>query len=152
MNKKQFLFSMILLGALLLWSCTDDNNTGEEITHEGKSLLILNEGSMGMNDATLARYNLNEQELIKDYFNLINKDGLGDVANDMLQYGSKIYIVVSKSGTIEVIEAATGKSIRQIAMKTTGMQSKEPRRIVAHGGKYMLPPSTIPSHASIQHQ
>jgi hypothetical protein len=134
MNNKQLLSTLIILGTLLFWSCAD-SNTGEEITLDGKSLLILNEGSMGMNDATLARYNLKEEELIKDYFNLVNKIGLGDVANDMIQYGSKIYIVVSKSGTIEVIEAATGKSIRQIAMKTTGMQSKEPRRLVAHGGK-----------------
>jgi YVTN family beta-propeller protein len=135
MNKNQLFYYMILLTGLLLWSCTDDDNPAEETPGKGKALLILNEGSMNGNNATLARYDLQEEVMDKTYFNSVNDKGLGDVANDMLQYGTKIYIAVNMSGTIEVLESATGRSIRQIAMKTTGGQSKEPRRLAAYGGK-----------------
>lgn len=135
MNKNRLFYYMILLAGLLLWSCADNDNPGEENPGKGKALLILNEGSMQANNATLARYDLQEEVIDKTYFNTVNKKGLGDVANDMIQYGSKIYIAVNMSGTIEVLDAATGQSIRQIAMKTTGGQSKEPRRLAANGGK-----------------
>lgn len=135
MNKNRLFYFIIFFAGLLLWSCDDNDVPGEEIPHEGKTLLILNEGMMGNNDATLARYDLLAGEIDKTYFSSVNKKGLGDVANDMLQYGSKIYIAVNKSGTIEVLEAATGRSIRQIAMKITGGKSKEPRRMAAYGGK-----------------
>ncbi|KUL19821.1 MAG: hypothetical protein XE13_0386, partial [Proteiniphilum sp. 51_7] len=105
---------MILLTGLLLWSCTDNDNPAKEIPVKGKALLILNEGSMQANNATLARYDLQEEMITKEYFLDVNKRGLGDVANDMIRYGSKIYIAVNMSGTVEVLEATTGKSLRQI--------------------------------------
>ncbi|NLY23823.1 MAG: YncE family protein [Bacteroidales bacterium] len=135
MNKNRLFHYIILFAALLLWGCSDTDNPGGEFPDNSKALLILNEGSREGNNATLARYDLQEETIIKDYFNLVNKDGLGDVANDMLQYGSKIYIAVSISGTLEVLEAATGRSLRRIEMKRVGGQSKEPRRLAAHGGK-----------------
>ena len=39
------------------------------------------------------------------------------------------------SGTIEVVDKLTGKSIRQIQMKQEDKSSKEPRQIAAHEGK-----------------
>jgi YVTN family beta-propeller protein len=138
MNKKRVYLYPMLFAAVLLWSCANNDNPGEEIPGNGKALLILNEGGMGMNNATVARYDLEKESLNPSYFLGINKRGLGDVANDMLQYGSKIYIAVSKSGTVEVVEAATGKSIRQIMMETVSGVSKEPRRIAAYGGKIYI--------------
>lgn len=138
MNKNRLLFFVMLLTTLLLSSCDENDNPageGDKTPEETTTLLILNEGSMGMNNATLARYNLQEETITKEYFLDVNKRGLGDVANDMLLYGSKIYIAVNKSGTLEVVEATTGKSLRQIRMESTGGQNKEPRRLAAHGGK-----------------
>lgn len=138
MNNKRLLFFLIILTTLLLSSCDENDNPageGDKTPEETTTLLILNEGSMGMNDATLTQYNLKEEAITKDYFRNKNKRGLGDVANDMVQYGSKIYIAVNKSGTVEVIEAASGISIQQIKMETASGASKEPRRLAAHGGK-----------------
>jgi YVTN family beta-propeller protein len=53
----------------------------------------------------------------------------------MIKYGSKIYIVVNVSSTIEVINAATGKSLEQIKMKTADDKPKQPRYAAAYGGK-----------------
>ena len=77
-----------------------------------------------------------KESLNSTYFASVNKRGLGDVANDMLLYGSKIYLAVTV-GPVEVIEAATGKSLRQVAMVTTGGVAR--RDVCAHGGKvYVL--------------
>ncbi|MDD2327178.1 MAG: YncE family protein [bacterium] len=135
MNKNRLFYYITLSAALLLWGCADNNNPAEETPDNSKALLILNEGSREGNNATLARYDLQEETIIKEYFNLVNKDGLGDVANDMVQHGSKIYIAVTNSGTVEVIDAASGISIQQIIMKTASGASKEPRRLAAYGGK-----------------
>ena len=138
MNKNRLYHYLFLFAALLLWNCADNDNPEVEKPTDGKALLILNEGSMNGNNATLARYDLQEDKFIRDYYNLVNKGGLGDVANDMLQYGSKIYIAVNKSGTLEVLEAATGRSLRRIEMKSVGGQSKEPRRLAVYGGKVYI--------------
>lgn len=135
MIKKRVFLYLLLFVAVLQWSCSDSDNPGNETSQKTSALLILNEGSMGLNNATLAQYDLHEKSVTKDYFRSVNKRGLGDVANDMVQYGSKIYISVNKSGIIEVMNATTGVSIRQIRMETGSGTSKEPRRIAAYGGK-----------------
>jgi len=135
--KKQ-LFYLMTITVVLLSGCSDINNpvdNGDNTPKEARTLLLLNEGSMGHNNSSLSKYDLSEKELVKDYFLTVNKRGLGDVGNDMLQYGAKIYVVVNKSSTIEVMDATTGISVRQIAMKTAGGEAKEPRRIAARGGK-----------------
>lgn len=58
-----------------------------------------------------------------------NKRKLGDNANDMQLYGSKIYLAVSESGTIEVLDMNTGKSLKQIEMKNATGVNRKPRRI-----------------------
>jgi hypothetical protein len=50
----------------------------------------------------------------------------------MIRYGSKIYIVVNVSSTIEVLDAASLKSIKQIPMISNG-KAKQPRNIIAFG-------------------
>ena len=135
--KKQLIYLMTF-AAVLLSGCSEINNPADNEDNtpkEARILLLLNEGSMGHNNSTLVKYDLSEKELVKDYFLAINKRGLGDVGNDMLQYGTRIYVAMNKSSTIEVIDATTGISIRQIAMKTSGGGAKEPRRIASYGGK-----------------
>jgi len=108
------------LGIFLI-SCDDmedklkpDSNTGlGEPTH----LYILSEGLFNMNNSTLASYDLNSKTLISDFFLSVNKRGLGDTANDMGIYGSKMYVVVNVSSQIEVLDVNTGKSLAKIAIK-----------------------------------
>ncbi|MDO5524094.1 MAG: hypothetical protein Q4G48_08640 [Bacteroidia bacterium] len=132
--KKLFIY-FLALAAFFFTACEDDKPIKEETPKGEAELLILSEGSWNGNNSTLARYNVETKELDKDYFNTINKRGLGDTGNDMLKYGSKIYIVMNVSSTIEVIDTKNGKSLRQIPMKTTDGNSKQPRRIAAHNGK-----------------
>ncbi len=126
----------MVLATLFLVACSDSDKPGEiETPIEAKELLILSEGAMGSNNSTLARLDLLSGVLNPDYFRTVNKRGLGDVGNDMIQYGAKIFIVVNKSSTIEVVEASSGKSLKQIPMKSDNGQAREPRRLAAGNGK-----------------
>ena len=87
-------------------------------TKDNNGVYILNEGKFEANNAGLNFYNLTTSTNTEDYFTLKNNRGLGDTGQDMIRYGSKIYIAVYKSSIIEVIDAVTGVSIKTIPMVT----------------------------------
>lgn len=136
------------LGAVLLlfvfFSCADmenmdddnsGNNSGFNTEIGTAEFYVLSEGLFNLNNSTLARYSFAENKLTTDYFRKINRRGLGDTANDMAIYGSKLYIVVNVSGQVEVIDIQTGKSIRQIPLQTENGSSRQPRYIAFHKDK-----------------
>jgi YVTN family beta-propeller protein len=137
MNMKKLFFYQMIFFILLFTACSDINDPDgdDDLPREAKRLLILNEGGMGYNNSTLASYDLSTGTTDKDYFRTVNERGLGDTANEMLKYGSKLYVVVNGSGTIEVIDAWNGKSIQQIPMKTKEGASKQPRQLASYNGK-----------------
>lgn len=134
--KKLFLF-ILPFAAAFFTACTPETviDETELPAKEAKRILILSEGFYGDNSASLAHYDFDKQVLTKDYFTSVNQRGLGDTANDAIRYGAKIYVVVNSSSTVEVIAANTGKSLKQIPMKTAGNQAKQPRYAAAYGGK-----------------
>jgi len=135
--KKKNVFILVLLAALFA-ACSDSDDLidpTELPPSETQKILVLCEGIMDRNNSTLAFYDLKSKTKDFDYFTTVNKRGLGDTANDMIKYGSKIYIIVNVSSTIEVIDAATGKSLKQIEMKTADNKPKQPRYAAAYGGK-----------------
>lgn len=67
-----------------------------------------------------------------DCFEKVNGRRLGDTANDILLYGSRLYIAVNVSSTIEILNAATGRSIEQISLSHDNRPS-EPRYMTANG-------------------
>jgi YVTN family beta-propeller protein len=135
--KKKNVFILVLLAALFA-ACSDSDDLidpTELPPSETQKILVLCEGIWNHDNSTLAFYDLKSKTKDFDYFTTVNKRGLGDTANDMIKYGSKIYIVVNVSSTIEVINAATGKSLEQIKMKTADDKPKQPRYAAAYGGK-----------------
>ena len=91
---------------------------------------VLNEGAWGGNDASISRLNLEDGTIEADWFAQSNGRGLGDLAQDMIHYGSHLYVTVYNSNTLEVIDPATGRSVKQISMGTRG-----PRYLAAYEGK-----------------
>jgi len=102
---------------------------------ETKGIFILCEGLFAQNNSTLAYYNFSTQTFTRDIFLSRNGRRLGDTANDMQRYGGKIYIVVDNSGTIEVVDAATGLSRQRILIRDERGRNRHPRYITFHGGK-----------------
>ncbi len=95
--------------------------------------LVLNEGSWGGNNASITGLDTRNGKVDADWFDRAN-DGrpLGDVAQDMLKYGSKVYATISFSNSLEVIDPQTGKSQR------VDMGDRTPRHIAAEGGKVYI--------------
>jgi YVTN family beta-propeller protein len=85
---------------------------------DNNSLIVLNEGKYEANNAGLNLYNLTTSTNTENYFLSKNNRGLGDTGQDMIRYGSKIYIAVYKSSIVEVINANTGVTIKTIPMVT----------------------------------
>lgn len=78
---------------------------------------LVNEGNMGLNKASLDYMDFSTGIYRRNIYNQQNPgqiNGLGDVGNDIAIYGSKLYVVVNASNKVEVMDAKTGKRIRQI--------------------------------------
>lgn len=125
----------ILLGCMLVVgvvSCSDDDEPAVPVVPDAslKGVFILNEGSMGKNTASLSFY---DTEADSVYLNITEKP-LGDTAQDMLTYGGKLYISVSGSNRIVVIDLKTKKEIKVIDVKVDG-EASMPRYLTSHNGK-----------------
>lgn len=136
MKKRTFLF-MSALCALTLFSFTgceknndipDDDDSVEKLN----GFIFLNSGNKGNNNSGLSYYNMSTAKIDVDAFKTINNRGLGDTANDIIKYGSKLYIAVYGSNTIEVLDE-TGESIKQI--KSSGDAALQPRYMTSYEGK-----------------
>lgn len=129
---KKTLFYISLAAVMLMTACGKDNDSEKATTNgdQQAKVYLLNEGKQGDNNASLSLVNIEEKTITNNYFQTVNGRPLGDVAQDIIQHGSKIYISVSESGTIEVIDAKSGKAIKQI-----DMGSRYPRYIAANGSK-----------------
>lgn len=123
-----------VLLALLACNKTDfpDNPGGgssdEPYFCEGK-YLVLNNGAWGNNDASLGRWQDSGKTYYSGAFYGVNKQHLGDLGQDMLVYGSKVYIAVSGSKKIFV----TDLDLHLLA--TINPDNCQPRQMVSHEGK-----------------
>jgi len=97
---------------------TGINPSKTVFSKDNKSIVVLNEGKYEANNAGLNFYNLTTKANTENYFLLKNNRGLGDTGQDMIRYGSKIYVAVYKSSIVEVIDAITGISLKTIPMVT----------------------------------
>ena len=113
---------------------TTINSDVSELKH---GLLVLNEGLFNLNNASLSWVDLNTNTVSEDFF--LSKTGrkLGDTGNDLQRYGGKIYVLVNVSSTIEVLDAHSGRSIKQILMQENG-KAKQPRNLAFYGGKVFV--------------
>ena len=74
-----------------------------KVVTDGQRGYILNEGSWGSNNASLSRVDLSTGDITNYVFASANGRGLGDVAQDIIIYGTKAYIAVSFSNSIEAV-------------------------------------------------
>lgn len=96
-----------------------------------KGFYLLNQGNMNANKASLDYFDYTQGAYHQHIFSTINPTatlGLGDVGNDLLAYGNKLYIVVNGSNKIEVLDAKTAVRIKEIELVNG-------RYATFHGGK-----------------
>ncbi len=132
MNTKNIILKTFafLAASLLLFSCSndDDNNSSTTVstTHGG---FVLNSGIWRQNNSTLSFYNTDSSKLSTNVFEAQNSSlHLGDTGQDILIYGSKMYISVNESGIIYVTNLK-GKILDKII--------KDQPRYLTSKGKYV---------------
>ena len=113
----------ILSAVILLTSCRTDEmvfpSESEDTGHSGGigGMYLLNEGNMGSNKCTIDFYDFATGTYHRNIYAERNPEQvmeLGDVGNDIIVYGSKVYIAVNCSHKVEILDAATAKRIKQI--------------------------------------
>lgn len=127
--------NILILFALLLGSLTScDDMHSIDIDQDNSSiegvggLMVLCEGRLSLNNSTLSVFDMQKKTLISDFFQQANGRKMGDTGNDLKRYGSKLYVIVNGSGQLEVLNAVTGKSIRQLSFVVSG-KNKQPRSL-----------------------
>jgi len=102
---------------------------------ETGKMFVLSEGLFNMNNSTLGCINFENRSIDYDFFSILNNRGLGDTANDMKLYGSKLWIVVNVSSQVEVVDARIGISLRRIPFLDNNGEARQPRYIAFHKSK-----------------
>ncbi len=100
---------------------SDDTLKGESVDVNGLSgfnkLFVLNEGQMGVNNASLDMLRISDGNYITGVFKKMNPSesaGLGDVGNDIAVAGDEVWIAVNNSGIVEVLSAKDETQIAAI--------------------------------------
>ncbi|MDR2907353.1 MAG: hypothetical protein LBU91_05135 [Bacteroidales bacterium] len=130
---KKILYFALL--ATVFMACDKNNDNNHQPTPDS-GLLVLNEGLRMMNNASISYYDLDSGTVTQDLFFEQNGRQLGDIANDILIYGGKIYITVGFSSTVEITDLSL-KSIETISL-TDGTNIREPHGMTSHNGKVYI--------------
>lgn len=131
---------ILLLAVSIFASCKKDDRSitePETPAAERKGLYVLCEGLFNANNTSLTYYNYDDKQLITDRFLAVNNRGLGDTGNDIKVYGSKMYIVVNVSSTLEIVDPQTGASLKKIDLKNNGV-GRQPRYVVFNKNKAFI--------------
>lgn len=128
---------LILLAGLLMAGCDDMESIlptqNEDVVGTG-ALYMLCDGNYSLNNSTLAVYDFDNQTFTSDFFQTKNGRKLGDTGNDLQRNGSKLYVIMNGSSQVEVLDARTGKSLKQIPF-FNGTTARQPRTIAFWANK-----------------
>ena len=127
---KTFLKSVVLLAVLFAFAACSESDDAPVAPEQvsGEVYYALNSGDWKSNNSSLTMYDASTGAVAQGYFELVNGRKLGNTANDVIVYGSKMYIAVSGEGVIEVTDL-NAKSLNQIEC------GAQPRYLTAHDGK-----------------
>ncbi|HLP17161.1 MAG TPA: YncE family protein [Bacteroidota bacterium] len=117
MNRSTVFFSILMILAAL-GGCKKDGNivdSGIDVT-KAQVVYVVNEGNFTKANSSLTMYVPDSLKTYQDVFAAANNRNLGDVANDMVVWGSNGYIVVNNSQKIEVVSLDNMKSLGTITI------------------------------------
>lgn len=132
--KRLLVLPVTILAVLASCNKNDSNIEPEEIPVGVPVAYILNQGNhYNLIEGSLNALNLATGTFQRDAFLNANLRYLGATPQCGVLYGSKLYIGVCDSHTIEVVDPKTFKSIKQISLddRTDG---RSPRSMIAHDG------------------
>lgn len=132
----------LIIGTAFLSSCKKDNEKEQILERETVStrgIYVLCEGSWNDANSIISYYDVEKKTTVKDYYKQVNGTALGETANDLKVYGSKLYCVVSgvqgdKKSFLDVMNVNTGRTIKRISFNTD-TEGKMPRFITFYKNK-----------------
>lgn len=124
---------------LVFCACDNDDNPGgddDKPFRAERGVYVFNAGNQRSSiDGSLSFIDLaSPRGLTNNVFMTVNGRSLGSTVQDGVIWGDDMYIAVSESNTIEVVDKHTVASVAQI--RPTAEQGKQPRDIVTDG-KYI---------------
>jgi len=120
---------------LALLSCKKEKPPLEEDGNKLKNgFLVLNEGLFQLNNSNMSWVDLTTGSVNHQIFEERTGRQLGDTGNDMLIYGGKLYVITSVSSTLEILDAKTLKSIKQLSVVENNT-AQQPQNITALNGE-----------------
>ncbi len=140
--KKKFLNGF--LAAMLsfsLFSCSDSKDEPNPeppvnpVPTKTAGAYVLNQGQLDMGvEGSLSFIDFADLSVENNLFQKVNNRSLGNTPQCGVRYGSKLYLGIYESNTIEVVNASDFKSIKQIKLTPEATGSK-PRAMVTDKGK-----------------
>lgn len=137
MIKNLFKFSYVALCMGVLTSCFGESTPTEEkdVTYT-VSAYVLNSGDQGLGNASLQAIDLISGNISGDLYKEQNGESLGDVAQDLIRYGSKLYCTVSGSSKLVVMDGSC-KVIRSIPVTDNSNVPTSPRYLTHDDNGYV---------------
>ena len=112
-------------------ACEKNDPVSEEKPVVSSGVFILNQGRQGENNSGISYYDFKTGTVTFDLM-----DGkLGDTGQDMIIYGSKLYVSVHGSSVINVIDLKTAESVKIIPVEDDEAHPRGPRYLTSYGGK-----------------
>jgi hypothetical protein len=121
--------------ALLLAGCEKDGGGVIIPVAETRGYWILGEGTLGNENSTLYYYDLTTQSATDRFTEANPGEAVGNTANDMKIYGSKLYVAVDQSNQVLVVDAVSGRLLERLDMGQADGSDREPRAVACAGGK-----------------
>jgi YVTN family beta-propeller protein len=130
------MIAIALSVTLIFSSCKKEPDDNDPVVKpeppKSTAVYVLNQGSYSGNNATVTMYDLETEVITPDVFKAVNERELGDTGADLFIYGSKAYVITNVSSQLEVVNATTFESIRQISFTKDGAP-QQPSAITGHG-------------------
>lgn len=140
MKKNLLYLSVAAFAAFSLASCSDEDEPGqknpEEVPAVSLGAYILNQGNYSKKlEGELSVIDYATSNITRGVFEIANGRSMGATPQCGIAYGSRIYLGMYESKTIEILDAKTFKSLKQIKLTETGFPGTQPRSMATKDGK-----------------
>ncbi|MDE1191020.1 MAG: YncE family protein [Arachidicoccus sp.] len=133
---KHYKLLWTLTASIFLASCSkNDSAPTQTAIQPANGFFILNQGGYPDNNSSLTYYDFTTNSVSNDLYQAANSKQLGNLAQDFIIYGSKIYITLnggtSAVNTLAVLDVNTQKLLKSDTINV-------PRYIVSYNGKIFV--------------
>lgn len=136
MQYHKHLWAMALGAVLFASSCSKHDTAPEQSSVQPASgFFILNQGGYPDNNASLTYYDFTTAKVSGDLYQAANSKQLGNLAQDFIVYGSKIYITLNGGTTAVNTLAVLDVNTQKLLISDT---IPLPRYIVPYGGNVLI--------------